>query len=42
MRLADLTVQSREGPHEAIVAEIVSVLAAYLHVPVSPERKDGA
>ncbi|MGA8616251.1 MAG: shikimate kinase [Xanthobacteraceae bacterium] len=40
--LADLTVQSREGPHEAIVAEIVSVLAAYLHVPVSPEGKDGA
>jgi shikimate kinase len=40
--LADLTVQSREGPHEAIVAEIVSVLAAYLHVPVSPKGKDGA
>ena len=40
--LADLTVQSREGPHEAIVAEIVTVLAAYLHVPVSPEEKDGA
>ena len=39
--LADLTVQSREGPHETIVAEIVSVLAAYLHVPVSPEGKDG-
>jgi shikimate kinase len=41
--LADLTVQSREGPHDMIVAEIVSVLAAYLHVPASPaERKDGA
>ena len=40
--LADLTVQSREGPHEAIVTEIVSVLAAYLHIPVSPEGKDGA
>jgi shikimate kinase len=40
--LADLTVQSREGPHEAIVAEIVTVLAAYLRVPVSPEEKDGA
>jgi shikimate kinase len=40
--LADLIVQSREGPHDAIVAEIVSMLAAYLHVSVPPERKDGA
>lgn len=40
--LADLTVQSREGPHDMIVAEIVSVLAAYLHVPAPPEGKDGA
>jgi shikimate kinase len=40
--LADLTVQSREGPHDAIVGEIVSVLAAHLHVPVSPKEKDGA
>jgi shikimate kinase len=40
--LADLTVQSREGPHEAIVAEIVTVLAAFLRVPVSPEGKDRA
>jgi shikimate kinase len=40
--LADLTVQSREGPHDVIVAEIVSVLAAYLHVPTPPEGKDGA
>jgi shikimate kinase len=40
--LADLTVQSREGPHDAIVAEIVTVLAAYLHVAVSSEGKDGA
>jgi shikimate kinase len=40
--LADLTVQSREGPHDAIVAEIVSVLAAYLHVSAPPEGKDGA
>ena len=39
--LADLTVQSREGPHDVIVAEIVSALAAYLHVPVPPEGKDG-
>jgi shikimate kinase len=40
--LADLTVQSREGPHDVIVAEIVSMLAAYLHVSIPPERKDGA
>jgi shikimate kinase len=40
--LADLTVQSREGPHEAILAEIVRELAVYLHVPISPEGKDGA
>jgi shikimate kinase len=40
--LADLTVQSREGPHDAIVAEIVSALATYLHVPNSAEGKDGA
>jgi shikimate kinase len=40
--LADLTVQSREGPHDAIVTEIVTVLSSYLHVPVSPEGKDGA
>jgi shikimate kinase len=40
--LADLTVQSREGPHDVIVAEIVSVLASYLHVPAPPEGKDGA
>jgi shikimate kinase len=40
--LADLTVQSREGPHDVIVAEIVSMLAAYLHVSIPPGRKDGA
>jgi shikimate kinase len=40
--LADLTVQSREGPHDAIVGEIVLVLAAHLHIPVSPEGMDGA
>jgi shikimate kinase len=40
--LADLTVQSREGPHDAIVAEIITALAAYLHVTVSQEGKDGA
>ena len=30
---ADLTVQSREVPHEAIVSEIMTVLAAFLHAP---------
>jgi len=40
--LADLTVQSREGPHDAIVAEIVTALATYLHVPMPLEGKDGA
>jgi len=40
--LADLTVQSREGPHDAIVAEIVSALATHLHVPNPSEGRDGA
>jgi shikimate kinase len=40
--LADLTVQSREGPQDAIVAEIVTALATYLHVPMPLEGKDGA
>ena len=31
--LADLTVQSREVPHDAIVAEIMRALAAFLDVP---------
>ncbi|HEY2528648.1 MAG TPA: shikimate kinase [Xanthobacteraceae bacterium] len=33
---ADLTVQSREVPHEAIVAEIMTALADLLKVSVSP------
>jgi shikimate kinase len=40
--LADLAVQSREGPHDMIVAEIVSALAAHLHVPAPAEGKDRA
>jgi shikimate kinase len=40
--LADLTVQSREGPHEAIVGEIVAALAAFLNVTAAAGRKDGA
>jgi len=31
--LSDLTVQSREAPHEAIVAEIVAVLGDFLDAP---------
>ena len=38
--LADLTVQSREAPHEAIVDEIVSALAAFLNVPAVAPGKD--
>jgi shikimate kinase len=40
--LADLTMQSREGPHEAVVGDIVMALAAFLNVAVSTERKEGA
>ncbi len=40
--LADLTVQSRETPHELIVGEIVAALAAHLKVASSTEPKDGA
>ena len=39
---ADLTIQSREGPHDAIVSEIITALADFLDVPVSGERKEGA
>ncbi len=41
--MADLTVRSREVPHEAIVSEIIAALAAYLNVaPAPPPGKDGA
>lgn len=40
--LADLTVQSREVPHDSIVAEIAAALAAFLKVAAESERKDGA
>lgn len=39
--LADITVQSRETPHDSIVGEIVTALAAYLNVTAPPEHKDG-
>ena len=39
---ADLTVQSREVPHDAIVSEIMTVLATFLNAPGSPPQGDGA
>jgi shikimate kinase len=39
---ADLTVQSREVPHDAIVSEIMTALAAFLNAPGSPRQGDGA
>lgn len=39
---ADLTVQSREVPHDAIVSEIMAALAAFLHAPGSPPLGAGA
>jgi shikimate kinase len=40
--LADITVQSREAPHETIVNEIVAGLSAFMNVSAAAERKDGA
>jgi len=40
--LADLTVQSREVPHDSIVAEIAAALAGFLNVAAESARKDGA
>jgi shikimate kinase len=39
---ADLTVQSREVPHDAIVVEIMTALAAFLNAPVPPQQGAGA
>jgi shikimate kinase len=39
---ADLTVQSREVPHDAIVAEIMTVLVVFLNSPGSPQQEAGA
>jgi shikimate kinase len=38
---ADLTVQSREVPHDAIVSEIMTVLAVFLNAPGSPPQGAG-
>jgi len=40
--LADITVQSREEPHEAIVGDIVAALAGFLNVPPPRTTKHGA
>jgi len=40
--LADLTVQSREVPHDAIVSEIMTALSAFLNAPGSPQQGAGA
>jgi shikimate kinase len=40
--LADVTVQSREEPHEAIVGEIVAALARFFNVALPQIKKDGA
>jgi shikimate kinase len=40
--LADLTVHSREVPHDAIVAEIVAALAAFLNVAAESPQEGGA
>jgi len=37
--LADLTVRSRESPHEAVVSEIVTALGAFLGVAAAPVSK---
>src|SRR5580700_7239955 len=39
---AHLTVQSREVPHDAIVSEIMTVLATFLNAPGSPQQGNGA
>jgi shikimate kinase len=39
---ADLTVQSREVPHDAIVAEIMTALTAFLNAPGAPQQGAGA
>jgi len=40
--LADLTVQSREVPHEAIVADVLTALAAHLKVALPSDQQASA
>ncbi len=39
---ADITVQSREVPHDAIVSEIMTVLAVFLNALGAPQQEAGA
>jgi shikimate kinase len=39
---ADLTVQSREVAHDAIVSDIIAGLGSFLHAPVLTREKSGA
>jgi len=39
---ADITVQSREVPHDAIVTEIMRALAGFLEARAAPAESDGA
>jgi shikimate kinase len=39
---ADLTVQSREVPHDAVVSEIMTALTAFLNAPGAPQQGAGA
>src|SRR5579872_685516 len=39
---ADLTVQSREVAHDAIVSDIIAGLGSFLHAPVLTSEKSGA
>jgi shikimate kinase len=39
---ADLTVQSREVPHDAVVSEIMTALTAFLNAPEAPQQGAGA
>ena len=38
---ADLTVQSRDAPHDAIVTDIITALAGYLDAPGAAAKEDG-
>jgi shikimate kinase len=40
--LADLTVASRDVSHDAIVADIMAALAAFLSISVPPQKETGA
>lgn len=40
--LADLTMQSQEGPHDAVVGDLIAALAGFLDVAGSAERREDA